>query len=156
MSKILIAYFTASGETRKAAERLAKLSGGDLFEIVPETPYTDTDVNYHNPLARCNKEWALRRKVPAAGKAPHFEDYDLVLIGFPIWYGCAPLVVNSFAELHDFTGKRAAIFATSIMSKMGKSAAKLQPHIKGTQITGERRILAEDTDEDLKAWLKSL
>ncbi len=149
MSKILIAYFTASGETRKAAERLAKLSGGDLFEIVPETPYTDTDVNYHNPLARCNKEWALRRKVPAAGKAPHFEDYDLVLIGFPIWYGCAPNVVNSFCSGYDWTDKKVYVFATSGGSGIGKSGEKLMPYIKGAKILGARRVAGAD---ELRDW----
>ena len=112
MSKILVAYFSVSGVTKGVAERVAKAIGADLYEIVPETPYTEADVRYRNPFARCNKEWFKKLDVPAAGSVENFAQYDLVLIGFPIWYGCAPIVVNSFAEKHDFTGKKVGLFAT--------------------------------------------
>ena len=157
MQKILVAYFSASGVTKKVAERLADAAGADLYEIVPENPYTQADVNWKNPFARCNKEWFKKLDVPAAGTVENFADYDLVLIGFPIWYGCAPIVVNSFAEKHDFTGKKVALFATSISSKMGKTAEKFKPHLNGRgELVADRRILPEESDEILGEWVRSL
>lgn len=157
MQKILVAYFSASGVTKKVAERLADAAGADLYEIVPENPYTQADVNWKNPFARCNKEWFKKLDVPAAGTVENFADYDLVLIGFPIWYGCAPIVVNSFAEKHDFNGKKVALFATSISSKMGKTAEKFKPHLNGRgELVADRRILPEESDEILGEWVRSL
>ena len=157
MSKILVAYFSASGVTKKVAERMAKAVGADLYEIVPEVPYTAEDVNYRKPFARCNKEWFKKLEVPAAGNVPDFDRYELVLIGFPIWYGCAPIVVHCFADKHDFTGKKVGLFATSISSKMGKTAAKFEPHMKGKgELRGDRRILPEDSDEAIAEWVNSL
>lgn len=157
MQKILVAYFSASGVTKKVAERLADAAGADLYEIVPENPYTQADVNWKNPFARCNKEWFKKLDVPAVGTVENFADYDLVLIGFPIWYGCAPIVVNSFAEKHDFTGKKVALFATSISSKMGKTAEKFKPHLNGRgELVADRRILPEESDEILGEWVRSL
>ena len=157
MSKILVAYFSASGVTKKVAERMAAAVGADLYEIVPEQPYTRADVNLKSPFARCNKEWFKKLPVPAAGTVENFAQYELVLIGFPIWYGCAPVVVNSFADKLDFTGKKVGLFATSISSKMGKTAEKFRPHMNGKgELKGDRRILPEDTDEVISEWVNSL
>ena len=157
MRKILIAYFSASGVTKKVAEHMADAVGADLYEIVPEEPYTEADVRWKNPFARCNKEWFKKLPVPAAGRCENFGEYDLVLIGSPIWYGCAPVVVNSFAEKHDFTGKKVALFATSISSRMGRTAEKFMPYLNGKgELIADRRILPEESEEILAEWVNSL
>ncbi len=131
MSKTLVAYFSAQGKTAKVAGELAEHLGADLFEIKPLHPYTDADLRYTNPLARCNKEKFGKKDVPVAGKVNNFADYDEVFIGFPIWYGCAPNVVNTFCQEYNWTGKRVYAFATSGGSGIGKTAEKLKPYVKG-------------------------
>lgn len=131
MSKTLVAYFSAQGKTAKVAGELAEHLGADLFEIKPLHPYTDADLRYTNPLARCNKEKFGKKDVPVAGKVNNFADYDEVFIGFPIWYGCAPNVVNTFCQEYNWAGKRVYAFATSGGSGIGKTAEKLKPYVKG-------------------------
>ncbi len=131
MSKTLVVYFSAQGKTAKVAGELAEHLGADLFEIKPLHPYTDADLRYTNPLARCNKEKFGKKDVPVAGKVNSFADYDEVFIGFPIWYGCAPNVVNTFCQEYNWAGKRVYAFATSGGSGIGKTAEKLKPYVKG-------------------------
>ena len=95
----LVAYFSAEyGKTKSIAEEFAKLTGADIFEIAPIKPYTKTDLNYMNPLARCNREKIGKKDVAVKGVVDDFDKYDTVYIGFPIWYGCAPNVVNTFCK----------------------------------------------------------
>ena len=130
--KTLIVYFSAErGTTAAVAREAAEALGADLLEIRPEKPYTPGDLRYANPLARCNREFFGKKNVPAANRIENLADYETVLIGFPIWYGCAPLAVSSFCREHDWTGKRIAAFATSGGSGIGKTAEKLAPSLKG-------------------------
>ena len=131
MSKTLVAYFSAQGTTAKVARDLAEHLGADLFEIKPLHPYTDADLRYTNPLARCNKEKFGKKDVPIAGRVDNFSEYDEVFIGFPIWYGCAPNVVNTFCNEYNWAGKRVYAFATSDGSGIGKTVEKLKPYVKG-------------------------
>jgi len=153
--KTLVAYFSASGITRRQAEVLAEAAGADLFEIVPEKPYTEADLKYMNPLARCNKEKLGRKDVPVAASIENFDQYDVVLLGFPIWYGGAPNVINTFAKGYDWQGKRIGIFATSGGSGIGRTAAKLQPFVKGAEIADAQVNLPLD-EEALKAWKETI
>lgn len=156
MMKTLVVYFSAeSGRTRGVAKSLAEALEADLFEIRPEKPYTAADLNYINPLARCNREKFGKKKVPFVGDADHFEDYDMVLVGFPIWYGGAPGVVNDFCMAHDFTGKKVAAFATSGGSGIGKTAQKLQAFVKGASVADAKLFQSTDPGP-LKAWALSL
>ena len=127
----LIAYFSAEGTTAKVAKEFAVKTGAEVFEIVPVTPYTKSDINYLNPLSRCNKEQIGGRDVPVAGRIEDFEKYDTVYIGFPIWYGQAPRVIHTFAKDYDWSGKTVHAFATSGGSGIGKTAEKLSPSLKG-------------------------
>lgn len=111
--KTIVAYFSAGGVTAKVARDYSEMVGADLFEITPVQPYTKADINWKNPLARCNKEYFGKKDVPVAGAIEIFEAYEQVLIGFPIWYGCAPNVVNTFCAQYDWTGKKVLAFATS-------------------------------------------
>ena len=128
----LVTYFSAeAGRTKKVAEDLAKKLGADLFEITPEKPYTAADLRYMNPMARCNREKFGKKDVPVSGVVEHFSEYDTVYVGFPIWYGAAPNVVNTFCKGYDWTGKKVHAFATSGGSGIGKTAEKLAPYVKG-------------------------
>lgn len=153
--KALVTYFSASNTTARLAKALADAIGADLFEIRPEELYTDADLNWRNPMARCNKEKIGRKDVPVAGGIDDFAQYDTVFIGFPIWYGTAPNVVNTFAKGYDWQGKKVGIFATSGGSGIGKTAAKLQPYVKGAVITDAKVNLPSDA-ESLKAWAESI
>ena len=139
--KTLILYFSAErGTTARVAKDAAEALGAGLYEIRPEKPYTAADLNYRNPLARCNREFFAKKDVPSAGRIESFDDYDTVLIGFPIWYGCAPLVVSSFCRGYDWTGKTVAAFATSGGSGIGRTAEKLRPFLSGADFKGAKLV----------------
>ena len=128
----LVAYFSAeAGTTAKVAKDLAKKIGADLFEIKPEIPYSKADLRYMNPLARCNREKFGNKDVPVADRIENLSQYDTVYIGFPIWYGAAPNVVNTFCKGYDWKGITIHAFATSGGSGIGKTAEKLEPYVKG-------------------------
>lgn len=148
--KTLITYFSAEGTTKKIALEVAKEANFDTFEIVPEQPYSSADIKWINPLARCNKEKISKKDVPVVGKIDNFKDYDVILIGFPIWYGCAPNVVNTFCKNYDFSGKKVIAFATSGGSPIGKTAEKLEPYVKGA--SSVTAVLVHNK-EDLKKVL---
>ncbi len=126
----LVTYFSAEGNTAKLAKEFAARIGADVFEIVPKEPYTKADINYLNPVSRCNREQIGGKDVPVEGKIEKFDKYDTVYIGFPIWYGQAPRVVHTFAKGYDWTGKTVHAFATSGGSGIGKTAEKLSPSLK--------------------------
>ena len=127
----LVTFFSAEGTTAKVAKDFADRIGADIFEIVPKQPYTKSDINYLNPISRCNREQMGGKDVPVADAVENFEAYDTVYIGFPIWYGQAPRVVHTFAKDYDWTGKTVHAFATSGGSGIGKTAEKLSPSLKG-------------------------
>ena len=146
----LIAFFSAEGHTAGIAKELAEKTGADLFEITPVNPYTAADIKWTNPLARCNREKFGNKDVPVAGRVEDFEAYDTVLIGFPIWYLCAPNVVNTFCKEYDWTGKKVMAFATSGGSGIGKTAEKLAPFVPGASSVTARLVRSA---EDVEAWL---
>lgn len=152
--KTIVIYFSAeTGRTAGLAADFAKSIGADLYEILPENPYTKKDLNYMNPLARCNKEFAGRKDVPVKGQVENWEEYDRVFIGFPIWYGHAPNVVSTFCKGYDWSGKQVYAFATSGGSKIGKTAEKLAPYVQGAAVLDAR--LTQDADA-LKKWGQEL
>ena len=127
----LVTFFSAEGTTAKVAKEFAERIGADIFEIEPQAHYTKPDINYLNPLARCNREQMGGKDVPVVGSVAEFEKYETVYIGFPIWYGQAPRVIHTFAKDYDWTGKTVHAFATSGGSSIGKTAEKLAPSLKG-------------------------
>ena len=154
--KTLVVYFSAEfGVTKKVADRLAGSIDADIFEIEPKEIYTKEDLKYTNPFTRCNKEKLGRKDVPVRGFPENFDQYERVLIGFPIWYGCAPNVVNTFCKEVDFTGKAVGAFATSGGSKIGKSGEKLSKYLKGAEV--KSAVLFRDaSDEELRNWAESI
>ncbi|MCR5736085.1 MAG: NAD(P)H-dependent oxidoreductase [Eubacterium sp.] len=156
MSKMLVTYFSASGVTGKVAKELAKIGDADLFEIKPQVPYTDADLKWMNPMARCNKEKFGKKDVPVEGRVENMSEYDLILIGFPIWYYGAPNIINTFVKDYDFSGKKIALFATSGGSDITKSPEKLKPYLSDTaEIVGAKLFRGAD-EEEMKQWLESL
>ena len=148
--KTLITYFSAEETTKKIADQVAKDCGIDVFEIVPKEPYTAADIKWMNPVARCNKEKLGNKDVPVEGKIENFADYDTILIGFPIWYGGAPNVINTFCKGYDFTGKKVIAFATSEGSPIGKTCEKLAPYVEGAS---EVSAVLIHNEEELKGLL---
>ena len=148
--KTLVIYFSAQGTTAKIAKELAASVNADLFEIKPETPYSPADIRWINPLARCNREKFGKKDVPVSGKLENLSDYDTVLIGFPIWYGCAPNIVNTFCKDYDWNGIRVYAFATSISSGIGKTAEKLAPYLKGAASVKAKLVR---NAKEVKDWI---
>ena len=138
--KILTAYFSAEGTTAALAKELAEVTGSDLFEIRPVQPYTKADIKWTNPLARCNREKAGKKDVPYEGEVEDWGSYDMVFLGFPIWYYGAPNIIQTFCKDYDWSGKKLALFATSGGSDIGKTAEKLKPFLKGSPEIVEARV----------------
>lgn len=151
--KGLVVYFSASGVTAGIAKAVAEGAGADAFEIKPEIPYSDADLRWMNPMARCNREKLGKKDVPVSGRVENMNEYDVIFIGFPIWYGCAPNVVNTFLKGYDLSGKKIAIFATSGGSGIGRTADKLKPYIDGAEIV-DARVLKSAADA--KDWAERI
>lgn len=135
MAKTLVAYLSASGTTEKLARRLAKEAGADLFEIVPEQPYTSADLDWTNKRSRSTLEMQDASSRPAvASRVADMASYDTVFVGFPIWWYVAPTIVNAFLEAYDPSGKTIIPFATSGGSAMGKTVEALAPSAPGANV----------------------
>lgn len=154
--KKLVAYFSASGVTKNAAERLAKAADAHLFEIKPALSYTSADLDWTNKKSRSSVEMNNPDSRPEiAERLPNMEDYDAIFIGFPIWWYVAPTIINTFIESYDFSGKIIIPFATSGGSGMGKTVEVLKPlcpnanWIKGKMLNGV-------SDSELENWVKSI
>ena len=153
MGKRLVAYFSASGVTKGLAEKLAEAIEADIFEIAPVEPYTEADLKWTNPLARCNREKAGKKDVAIKETVQDMDSYETLYIGFPIWYWAAPNVVNTFVKQYDFSHKKVVLFATSGGSDMGKTAEKLQPYLGSEAEIVDAKVMNENPSlEALKAW----
>ena len=151
--KVLVAYFSAEGHTAKIAIDLAQVTGADLFEIQPAEPYTAADINWKNPMARCNREQFAKKEVVLAGTVGNFGEYKVVFLGFPVWYFAAPKIIEAFVKAHDWTGKRVMLFATSGGSDIAKAAEKLKPLLNGKgEIDAAKRFFIRTEPEALAEW----
>lgn len=152
----LVAYFSAeSGRTASVAKTIASSVGADLFEIKPQKPYSASDLNYMNPLARCNREHIAKKDVPIESAVKNFDNYDTVLIGFPMWYYGAPNIIKTFCKAYDFSGKKLALFVTSGGSPIGKTVQKLQPYINGADII-DAKLMNGVSQNNMREWVESL
>lgn len=157
MSKQLVTYFSASGVTAKVAEKLAAVTEADLFEIKPVEPYSEKDLKWTNPLARCNKEKIGKKDVPIADSIEDIDSYDVIYVGFPIWYYSAPNIIITFLKSYDFSEKRIALFATSGGSDIGKTADKIKPQVPGgLNIVAAKLFQQNDDEETLRRWAESI
>ena len=153
MSKTLVAYFSPTGTTARAARNLARLLGADVYEIRPAEPYTGADLNWTNKHSRSTLEMQDASSRPQL--ADHEADiaaYDRAFLGFPIWWGTAPRIVNSFLEAYDFSGKTIVPFATSGGSGFGRTVATLTPSCHGAMIKPGRLLNGEIAESELVKW----
>ena len=158
-SKVLVAYFSATGSTENVARYIADTLNGDLFEITPANPYTSADLNWNNSSSRVNAEHddpALRDIQLVSDTVDNWDSYDTVFIGFPIWWGIAAWPTDSFVKANDFTGKTVIPFCTSTSSGLGESGELLaQLANTGNWLTGQRfRSSASQTE--VRDWVSSL
>ncbi len=158
MSKILTAYFSASGNTKRLAKTVAEAANSDLFEIIPETPYTDSDLNWMDKRSRSSVEMNDKGSRPTiASQVENMEQYDTVIIGFPIWWYEAPRIIQSFLESYDFSGKTIVTFATSGGSGMGKTNDILKHSCPTSVKWHEGKRMNSNTDiKTIKNWLSDL
>lgn len=155
MHKKLVAYFSASGVTKAAAERLAKAAGADLFEIKPEAPYSRADLDWTDKKSRSSVEMSNPESRPEiAEKLSNMDDYDTVFIGFPIWWYVAPVIINTFVESYDFSGKTIVPFATSGGSPMGRTVEVLKPLCSASVKWEDGKMLNRISDQELKNWVR--
>ena len=156
MAKVLVAYFSVSGVTEKTAAELAKAEGADLFRICPETPYSAADLDWTNKQSRSSLEMQDPDCRPAVcGQVQNMEQYDVVFVGFPIWWGREPSVVDTFLTAYDFTGKRIVPFCTSGGSEIGNTAQRIR-ELTGAAVEEGKRLGGTVSEEDLKLWADGL
>lgn len=151
--KQLVAYFSAGGVTKKLAERLAGAIGADIHQIQPEIPYTTADLDWTDKTSRSSVEMNDKTfRPPVANKAAHMEQYDVIYLGFPIWWYVAPTIINTFLEQYDLTGKTIIPFATSGSSGMGHTNKELQDSCPKAVLKEGTRFPADTPAEKLKTW----
>ncbi len=150
--KKLVAYFSASGVTKRIAETLAETVGADIYEIKPVKPYTAADLNWMDKNSRSSVEMRDKSSRPKIeGKLDNMSDYDTIFVGFPIWWYVAPTIINTFLESYDLSGKKIVLFATGGSSGFGRTKDRLLQSAKGATII-EGKILNGATPSDIKAW----
>ena len=153
MSKALVAYFSASGVTSKVAKNLASAIGADIFEIKPVQKYSKADLNWMDKRSRSSVEMNDRFSRPAiAERVNQMSDYDVVFIGFPIWWYREPSIIDTFMETYDFSGKTIVPFATSGGSGLGDSAENMQTLAKGAKVEEGKRFGRNASASELKNW----
>ena len=156
MNKILVAYFSASGTTRKIAEMIAEVGDFSLYEITPKELYTSDDLNWMNKKSRSSVEMSNKKIRPEITDTDaHIKEYDTIILGFPIWWYVAPTIVNTFLEKYDFSSKKIVLFATSGGSGFGNTVKELKPSAPGAEIV-EGKLLNRANKQEIEKWVKSL
>ena len=157
MKKILVAYFSASGETKKLAKTIAAVTGGDLFEIAPQVPYTAADLDWMDAGSRSTVEMKDKKSRPAiAGQVQDMGQYETVFVGFPIWWYQAPRIIETFLESYDFTGKKVVPFATSGGSGLGKTEDILKAVCPAAQWLPGKRLRSGESAGAVQGWVDKL
>lgn len=153
MAKALVAYFSASGVTKRLSDNLAEAIGADIFEIVPEKLYTDADLNWQDQNSRSSVEMKDRSCRPViSSRVEDMAKYEVVFVGFPVWWYREPSIIDTFAEAYDFAGKTIIPFATSGSSGIGDSGKNLAELAKGAKVEEGKRFSANASTDELKAW----
>ncbi len=157
MKKILVAYFSASGETKKLAKTIAAVTGGDLFEIAPQVAYTAADLDWMDKGSRSTVEMKDEKSRPAIGsQVADMGQYDAVFVGFPIWWYQAPRIIETFLEGYDFSGKKVIPFATSGGSGLGKTEDILKKVCPAAQWLPGKRLRSGENAAAVQEWVGKL
>ncbi|MBR4334248.1 MAG: flavodoxin [Clostridia bacterium] len=158
MSRKLVAYFSVNGVTAKAAQEIAAVEKADCFEIKPETPYTKEDLDWTNKQSRSTLEMSDMNSRPAvSGRVENMAQYDAVFVGFPIWWGREPSVVDTFLTTYDFSGKKIIPFCTSGGSGIGKTAERIRSLVgENACVDAGKRLGGNISEADLKIWTEGL
>ena len=152
--KILVAVFSASGVTKRVGEEIVRVSGGDFFEIVPQKPYTSADLDWTNKRSRSSVEMNdLSARPEVANTVPNMDAYDTVIIGFPIWWGVAPRIIETFLESYDFSGKTIIPFCTSVGSGVGRSDTALHKNVSGDVKWAKGVQINRPNENEIRKWL---
>lgn len=155
--KILIAYFSATNNTESIANHLDAILDADLYEIVPETPYTSDDLNYNDSSSRSSREMDDPDARPAiSGSVENMEQYDVIFLGYPIWWGEAPRIINTFLESYDLSGKTIAPFCTSASSGLGSSASNLHNLASNAAWLSGQRFSGGASRSTVESWVNGL
>lgn len=156
-TKILVAYFSATNTTEGVAEHIANGLNADLYEILPEDPYTEADLDYNDNNSRSTLEMNDPSARPViAGSVENMEQYDIIFIGYPIWWGEAPRILSTFVESYDFSGKTVVPFCTSGSSGLGSSAANLEQLTSGATWLPGQRLNGSDSQDTVMEWVNGL
>lgn len=149
--KVLVAYFSATGTTEGLAKRLARITEGDLFKIIPEEPYTADDLNWQNSKSRSSVEMQDKKCRPAiSSKLDNINDYDVIFVGFPVWWYREPSIIDTFMESYDFTSKTVVPFATSGGSPIGDSGKNMQALAPEAGVVEGKCFSVDVSDTELK------
>lgn len=156
MCKKLVAYFSASGTTRKIAEMIAQVAEADLYEIMPKQPYSTADLNWMDKKSRSSVEMSDKKFRPEISDIDvQVDKYDEIILGFPIWWYVAPTIINTFLEKFDFSGKKIVLFATSGGSGFGNTVSELKPSAPDAEIV-EGKVLNKAIKQEIAEWIKSI
>lgn len=156
MAKKLVAYFSASGVTKKVAEMISEVSEYELYEIKPKQAYTKADLNWMDKNSRSSVEMKDKKFRPEIiTKDIEMSDYDEIILGFPIWWYVAPAIINTFLEAYDFSGKKIILFATSGGSGFGNTVSELKPSAPNADIV-EGKLLNNANKQEIENWLKTI
>ncbi len=156
-NKILVAVFSASGATKRVGQEIARISGGDFFEIVPAEKYTSADLNYMNSRSRSSVEMNDPSARPEiADRVSNMEAYDTLIVGFPIWWGVAPRIIETFLESYDLSGKTIIPFCTSGGSGVGRSDTELHRNVSGSVNWKKGVQINRPNESTIKNWLENV
>ena len=154
---VLVIYFSATGTTKGVAEKIASITGGDLYEIVPEKPYSDADLNWNDNNSRTTKEQNDKKSRPGiAGEPVSLEGYKTIYIGYPIWWGEEPRIMDTFVEKYNFDGKTVIPFCTSGGSGIGRSGTNLAENAGSGNWKEGKRFGSGPSEDELRNWIKSI
>lgn len=156
MGKRLVVFFSASGTTKKVAEMIASAADADIYEIMPKQPYSKADLNWMDKKSRSSVEMSDKKFRPEISDTDVFVDqYDEIILGFPIWWYVAPTIMNTFLEKYDFTGKKIVLFATSGGSGFGNTVSELKPSAPDAEIV-EGKVFYRAAKQEIEEWVKRI
>lgn len=153
MNKILVNYFSASGTTKKVAEKVATAINGDLFEIEPKKKYTEEDLDWTNKQSRSSIEMNENIKPEIVSKVSNLDDYDTVVLAFPIWWYKEPTIIDKFLEENDMSGKKIYVFVTSGSSSIDSTYKSLQNNFPNLNFVSGKRFTGNESEEEYKSWI---